>query len=553
MHHHICRQTSGRLITTALQLLTASAVAVLPHTLPAQDINLTNATSDVAVRYYGYQPNSAPHQSLAPAGDYNSDGYDDFVLGSPIESGVTNGASYLARGAASGFAGTDVRTFASNNSKGFRISGSSTSVLGLWTAGAGDFNGDGHDDFILGSNSTTIYVVFGGTNVSNLNLANFQTSNARGFKIDIGDNACGIGDINNDGFDDIAVAQSRTFAAPGVDRSGKVYVIFGRSAASNISLSSFATSESNGFKIIGNVSDLQLGYYMGPAGDCNGDGYADFIVGGLKYVPFRLNLEDTYFTVSTPVLLVLGKSSGFADYDLYTSPYLPDDCVLLNGSGIHYQAGRAPYPSRPGYLNDFNGDGFSDIVVSSWSESPDGATNGGAVYVAFGRDDNTTNVLLSNLTSPGPDGFRIDGPPGGRLGRFWSWAGDTNGDGNDDLLLHAANTNTFYTPDAAGPTYVIYGKTTVTETLDIADNFTTGTDGFRIDGAESTTQIFPMVSAAGDVNGDGLGDFLVGGSYKAAGMPYAVGSAHLVFGRQPKASVVNWLDHELFTPREPGY
>src|SRR6266853_1826679 len=175
---------------------------------------------------------------------------------------------------------------------------------------------------------------------------------------------------------------------------------------------------------------------------------------------------------------------------------------------------------------DVNGDGFADLLIGATGADPHGSGSG-ASYVVFGKAGGfTTPFDLSTLN--GVNGFKINGEAAGDYsGRTVSAAGDVNGDGFADLLIgapYAAPNGTY-----SGASYVVFGK---------AGGFTTplelstldGATGFKINGEAANDEAGNSVSAAGDVNGDGLADLLIG-AFDAGPNGIGSGASYVVFGQ----------------------
>jgi Ca2+-binding RTX toxin-like protein len=168
------------------------------------------------------------------------------------------------------------------------------------------------------------------------------------------------------------------------------------------------------------------------------------------------------------------------------------------------------------------------LIVGAKNADPNGINNAGASYVVFGKTGGTP-VNLSAIAS-GTGGFVINGAESGsRSGQSVSSAGDVNGDGFDDLFVGSHEAGT--TGIQSGASYVVFGKAGVTkvELSDIASG--TGTLGFVINGAAGGDQSGYSVSSAGDVNGDGLDDLIVGAWGADANGITNAGASYVVFGK----------------------
>ena len=168
-------------------------------------------------------------------------------------------------------------------------------------------------------------------------------------------------------------------------------------------------------------------------------------------------------------------------------------------------------------LGDINGDGIDDFIVVAQFADPNSRFASGAAYVIFGRAAGSTwpDIDLASATEfPSTTGFRIEGAAAGdQLGNSVSNLGDINGDGIDDFIIGAR----FAGPNSrsgSGAAYVIFGRAAGSTWPDIdlasATEFDSGTTGFRIEGAAADDNLGSAVSNLGDINGDGIDDFIIG-------------------------------------------
>ena len=157
---------------------------------------------------------------------------------------------------------------------------------------------------------------------------------------------------------------------------------------------------------------------------------------------------------------------------------------------------------------DVNGDGVDDLLIGAFGADPNGIYSG-ASYVVFGGAGvgSGGNIELSALD--GTNGFRLSGVAAyDYSGRAVSTAGDVNGDGVDDLLIGADRADP--NGDFSGASYVVFGGAGVGSGGNLELSALDGTNGFRLSGVAAGDLSGLAVSTAGDVNGDGVDDLLIG-------------------------------------------
>lgn len=391
-------------------------------------------------------------------------------------------------------------------------------------ARAGDVNGDGRDDVILGApqeanngrtGSGSAYVLFGSASLVAVDLAGLDPS--QGFRIDgaaagdqAGTSVAGAGDVNGDGRDDVLVG-SPGAANNGRASSGSAHVVFGSATPGRVDLASPGTAA---IRIDGAAAGDTAGSLVSPAGDPNGDGIADVMIGAPA-------ADNNSRGGSGSVYVVFGGPSP-ADMDL--AALGAPEGFRIDGAAAGGAAGTSAAAA-----GDVNADGYGDLVVGAPWMDRNSRTDSGTAYVVFGTAA-PTSVDLSTL---GAAGFRVDGGfAGDRAGHSVAGAGDLNGDGREDVIIGApfAGNNG---RSSSGSAYVIYGSLAPTS----IDLYGIWFGGFRIDGGAAFDRAGGSVGAAGDINGDGRDDVVVGAQLGDPNGRSASGSAYVVFGSAPRGTL----------------
>ncbi len=403
----------------------------------------------------GNQAGEQLGDSVACAGDVNGDGYSDVIVGAPYyDNGQTDeGAAFVFYGSTAGL-GSIPGWIAESNQAGAN--------MGVAVASAGDVNGDGYDDVIVGGyryESTAALTDEGGAWVylggpDGLNAAPVWSYTSGQALALLGNTVGSAGDVNGDGFDDVVVS-APYYDDPEIDE-GRALLFLG-STNGPVAAPSWITE-----------GDQVNGYYGAPAagaGDVNADGYDDVIVGAFHYT----NGQST----EGKAWVYLGGVNGLSTTAVWTR---------------EGNQGGASYGHAVAAAGDVNGDGYGDIIVGG-SRYSSGEQNEGRVWVYYGSVIGPDTLAAWTVQSNATDA---------RLGCSVACAGDVNGDGFADVIVGAWQYE-FAIADEGG-SFVYQGTAAGLDTL---PDWTFGA---------GQTKAFSgwSVSGAGDVNGDGYSDVIVG-------------------------------------------
>ena len=511
---------------------------------PLTDLSMLDGSNGFTV--HGIGDGSAIGYSVSSAGDVNGDGYDDLIISG--EGNGTTGEAFVVYGAS--VPGTDgvLALSGLDGSNGFRLNGiDEFDRAGYSVSSAGDVNGDGYDDLIIGAHGAgsmppapgdydriagpgETYVVYGGASAPGSGgvLALSALDGSNGFRldgIDGGDNAgysvSSAGDVNGDGYDDLIIGANQ--ADPNGSRSGETYVVYGGASAPDTAgvLALSALDGSNGFRLDGIDRGDRAGYSVSSAGDVNGDGYDDLIIGAYEADPGgNDNAGETYVVYG-------GASAPGTDGVLALSALDGSNGFRLDGIDGNDRSGASVSSA-----GDVNGDGYDDLIIGANQADPGGRDLAGETYLVYGGASAPgSGGVLALSALDGTNGFILNGvDPSDRSSRSVSSAGDVNGDGYDDLIIGA------YAADpggnsGAGESYVVYGGASAPGTGGVlALSALDGTNGFTLNGINADDRAGISVSAAGDVNGDGYDDLIIGADEADVGVNGNAGETYVVYG-----------------------
>ena len=356
---------------------------------------------------------------------------------------------------------------------------------GRSVAVAGDVNGDGGTDYLVGApkndeggtDAGAVYVVYGPES-GTFNLSNADVKLVGPVPGDeVGRSVVGAGDVNGDGFDDILVGAP--FKATS---TGGAFLVYG-----SASLNGTVNLADADAKFRGGPVDV-AGWSVAGAGDVNGDGFDDILVGA-THVDDPTSAESGVGAA----YLVYGSASlaGSMDIGDANATFLGEDAVDLAGTSV---AG----------AGDVNGDGFDDVLVGAPNNDHDGGLFGeGAAYLIYGGSGTDAPNGTQNLSTAAVK-FLGEGDMD-RAGSSVAGAGDVNGDGYDDVLVGAPLWDTVVTFDK-GTVYLVYGSESLAATIELADAdvLVRGEDG-----GDSLGDQVATMAGVGDIDGDGFGDFVV--------------------------------------------
>ncbi len=442
--------------------------------------------------------------SVSTAGDVNGDGYSDVIVGAPyFNNGETGeGRVYLYLGSVSGLVAYPSCILECN------IAGSN---LGTSVAAAGDVNGDGYSDVVAGApGGGCVYLYLGSS--SGLQTSPSWTASNEQVNCKFGYSVASAGDVNGDGYDDIIIG-AFLYNYNKTDE-GRAYLYLG---------SPYGLAASYSWAVEGDQNGAYFGRSVSSAGDVNGDGYGDVLVGAYGYdngeanegMVFLFLGSSSGLTWSSSWTIEGGLANAYLGWSVSTAGDVNGDgysdvvvgaCAYGSGFGrgclyLGSTSGLSPSPSwvvdgaqasaNFGFsiatAGDVNGDGYSDVIAGA-PYHDNGETDEGKAYLYLGGPSGLSATTGWNSSGEAADNY---------FGYSVTGAGDVNGDGFSDVVVGA-----FGYDGNRGKAYLFPGSASGLAT----------TASWSKTGETAGDYFGTSVGSAGDVNGDGYTDVIIGAS-----------------------------------------
>ncbi|MEE8370080.1 MAG: hypothetical protein V3S00_04850 [Dehalococcoidia bacterium] len=477
-----------------------------PSASPAIETSPQTCRGDIAseppdLTIYGADADDflADRFSLA-SGDFNGDDMDDILVGAPKadgpdESRQNAGEAYVILGSDPLTATIDL---AEPEAADITIFGEEINDNFGFTVAAGDVNGDGIDDILIGGRFAShqdrmlvgkVYIIFGRADMPAMVDTAAGDQDVTIVGVDGGDFAgiaLGSGDVNGDGADDVIIGASNAGGPRnGRVRSGEVYVVTGGDdLPSLIDLG----QEEPFFTVFGRAESDALPNYI-TTGDLDGDGNQELLLGA----PFASRDDPPREQAGEAYIIPVPAEGGVLD--------------LASGQGFTTITGN--HQDHLGFYvaaGDVNGDGLDDALITAKdTDGPDSDSaraNSGSVLLLLGSQALPSSLDLAETS---PDVTIHGASFGDRLG-FTVAAADIDNDGIADVLMGAPTADSCENsrPDG-GNAYVLLGRPDLADTIDLS----LGEASLSIFGAEAGDEL-GFALAAGDINGDGKDDLLIG-------------------------------------------
>ena len=459
---------------------------------------------DAAYTFVGAAEYDEAAVAVAAAGDVDGDGIGDILI-----AGYHTRAAYLVPGSSLGSSTTIDLSEADYTFRGIFSTG--------WAlASAGDVDGDGLDDILIGVQGDSAggywagaaHLILGSSlgSSSTIDLADSD------YKF-VGEYGCidwglcsdyagaavaSAGDVDGDGLDDIIIGAEQYGGA--MDATGAAYVILG----SSLGHSSTIDLSDADYKLIGeDWGDFFefAGSAVSSAGDVDGDGLDDILIGATGAGDGSTG-PGVWRSPPGVVSLILGSSLGSsAIVDLSDADY------KFIGEGENDWAGSAVAPA-----GDFDGDGLDDFLIGAFQND-----YSGSAYLVLGSSlgsSTTRNLSTADV--------KFVGEYGSRVGEAFSNVGDIDGDAIPDFLFGGPQADTLDEYSSEGAAYLVLGSTIgSSSTIDLS------TEAIRFAGETEGDRAGNRVAFVDDLNGDDLDELLIGAPDHDDSLSYR-GAAYMI-------------------------
>jgi FG-GAP repeat len=466
---------------------------------------------NAGARFTGAAEDQRVGHSVAGVGDVNGDGLGDFLIGATEGSGdILNdppGRAFLFYGAP----GLTLGGVAADSADVTFVGEDNGWQTGFCVAGAGDVNGDGFDDLLIGAsraktNSNTasgrVYLVWGGAALpATVNLIALLPT--EGVVINgaqtgdlLGTSLAGLGDVDLDGVPDMLLGASGEGQDDGSNARGSAYILYGDPALPAL-LEIEAPVGATVSRFIGTANNDDVGESASVAGDVNADGFMDALVGSERAPS--------------------GTGTNGAAYILYGGAALPASTDLASlgalGTVINGQISGDLLGHDVAGGSDVDGDGYADVLLGARNAAAPG-TQSGRAYLLHGDASLPLAIAAASIGST-QSGVVFNGiDANDSAGAAVATGGDVDGDGLPDLLIGASGGDPGGGTNGEGEVYLVDGGSwpgSGALSLGALNEHGVVLNGVDAgDAAGSSSPHGHALAIVGDVDGDGFADVLVG-------------------------------------------